>query len=61
MKAWSVELSANTWNDDTFIGTFDECVSYCMKHDYKIDGLEARLAEIDTDDGYCYQMVYNYN
>lgn len=59
MKKWSVELEANTWNDDTFTGTFNECVEYCKSHDYKIDGVEARLAEINTEDGYCYQIFYN--
>ena len=59
MKTWSVELQDNLWNDDTFTGTFDECIEYCISHDYKIDGVEARLAEIDTEDGFCYNMVCN--
>lgn len=50
MRAWSVELEANMWNDDTFNGTFEECVEYCKENDYKIDGKEARLAEIEIED-----------
>lgn len=56
-KVWSVELEANMWNDDTFTGTFEECVEYCNEYDYKVDGVEARIAEIDTEDGFCYQIV----
>ena len=59
MKIWSVELRDNLWNDDTYTGTFDECVAYCDKKGYDIDGVEARLAEIDSDDGYCYNIVYS--
>ena len=56
-KIWSVELEANCWNDDTFNGTYEECIEYCKKHGYKIDGVEARLAEIDPEDCFCYQLV----
>lgn len=60
MKTWSVELEANMWNDDTFNGTFEECVAYCDAKGYDIDGEEARIARIDTEDGYCYHyIVYN--
>ena len=60
MKTWSVELRANLWNDDTYTGTFDECVAYCNEKGHAINGEEARIAEIDTENGYCYQIVYNY-
>ena len=59
MKTWSVELRDNLWNDDTYTGTFDECVAYCDKNGYDIDGEEARIAEIDSEDGYCYHIVYS--
>ena len=59
MRTWSVELRANLWNDDTFTGTFEECVEYCNEKGYAIDGEEARIAEIDTEDGYCYHVVYS--
>lgn len=50
---WSVELEGNMWNDDSFNGTFEECIEYCKENDYKIDGKEARLAEIVVDDKNC--------
>ena len=50
---WSVELERNMWNDDSFNGTFEECIEYCKENDYKIDGKEARLAEIVVDDKNC--------
>lgn len=50
---WSVELEGNMWNDDSFNGTFEECIEYCKEKDYKIDGKEARLAEIVVDDKNC--------
>ena len=60
MKIWSVELEANSWDDDLFNGTYEECIEYCQKNDYTI-GNGARLAEIEVDeDGcwtYCYQIV----
>lgn len=53
MIKWSVELEANSWNDDTFNGTYDECVKYCEENDYQIDGVNAQLAEIEIDDSGC--------
>lgn len=61
MRIWSVELECNSWNNDTFNGTFEECVEYCKENEYMVDGMEARLAEIEVDkDGcwtYCYDIV----
>lgn len=48
---WSVEAEGGSWNDDLFNGTYEECVEYCEKHDYKIDGEDARLAKILVEDG----------
>lgn len=59
MKIWSVELRDNLWNDDTYTGTFEECIAYCDQKGYDIDGEEARIAEIDSEDGYCYHIVYS--
>lgn len=50
-EMWSVELEGNSWNDDTFNGSYSECVEYCEKYDYKIDGQEARIAKILVEDG----------
>lgn len=49
-ELWSVELEGNSWNDDTFNGTFEECTEYCKEYDYKVDGEEARIAKILVED-----------
>ncbi len=59
MKKWSVELEANSWNDDTFNGTYEECIAYCKENDYTIDGETARLAEIEVDDDGCVSYTYD--
>lgn len=56
---WSVEHEANSWNDDMFNGTYEECIAYCQDREYKIDGVECRLAEIEVDDCGC--AVYTYD
>ncbi|MCM1039842.1 MAG: hypothetical protein NC434_11010 [Ruminococcus sp.] len=50
MRTWSVEHEANSWNDDLFNGTYDECIAYCNEKGYKIDGVECRLAEVEVDE-----------
>ena len=55
-ETWSVELEANSWSDDLFNGTFDECVDYCKNNDYKIDGITGRLAKVLLD-GNCVSEV----
>ena len=45
MKTWSVQLEGTLWTDDTYNGTFEECVEYCKNNGYQI-GAGARLAEI---------------
>lgn len=57
-RTWSVEHEANSWNDDMFNGTYEECIEYCKSHDYKIDGIECRLAEIEVDDCGCVVDTY---
>ncbi len=49
-EIWSVELEATLWTDDIFNGSYDECIEWCKKNDYKIDGKEARLARLLTED-----------
>ena len=46
---WSVELSPY-YDDDTFNGTFDECIEYCRNMGYSI-GKDCQLAKILTEDG----------
>lgn len=50
-EIWSVELEANSWCDDTFNGTYEECIQYCNDYEYKIDGIEARLVKVLIEDG----------
>lgn len=47
---WSVELKANSYADDTYCGTFEDCIKYCWDHKHPLDGINARLALIETDD-----------
>lgn len=54
---WSVELEATLWADDTFNGTYEECVQYCSENDYKIDGNEARLSKLLVEDGCVLQTL----
>ncbi len=58
-RLWSVEHEANSWNDDMFSGTYDECVKYCKEHHYKVNGIECRLAEIEVDESGCVIDTYD--
>lgn len=58
-RAWSVELESNAWQDDTFEGMVNECVRYCQERNITIDGVNTRLALIDINTGYCYEIVNN--
>ena len=49
---WSVELSPY-YDDDTFNGTFDECVEYCRDMEYII-GKDCRLAKILVNEEGCF-------
>lgn len=59
MRVWSVQHEGNSWNDDMFNGTYEECVEYCKDHDYKIDGVECQLAEIEVDESGCCTYTYS--
>lgn len=47
---YSVEIEANSYNDDLFNGTFEECVQYCKDNDYTHENSDARIAKILVDD-----------
>ena len=55
---WSVELSPY-YNDDTFNGTFDECIEYCRNMEYII-GKDCRLVKILEEDGYFLETLEIY-
>ena len=59
MRIWSVELEANSWNNDIFNGTLEECAEYRRENDYTIDGIHARLAEIEVDEDGCWTYCYD--
>ena len=48
MTFYSVELEATGYEDDTFNGTFEECVEYIKENEYSSE--ETRIAKI-VDDG----------
>lgn len=48
-EIWSVQI-AEDWLDDTFNGTYEECIEFCRKNEYRINGVEARLARILVDE-----------
>lgn len=50
---FSVEIESTQYSDDFFIGTEEECREFCKKHDYKLDGTEARIAKIQLDKDGC--------
>lgn len=39
---WSVELESNAWQDDSFIGTIEECLGYCEVRGVEIDGEKSK-------------------
>ena len=47
---YSVEIEQNSYEDDLFNGTFEECVEYVTEHEYTAEDNDVRIAEI-TDDG----------
>lgn len=49
-KTWSVETEENSWNDDLFNGTLEECIEYCKEKDIKVDGKNARIMKICLDE-----------
>lgn len=59
---WSVETEANSYNDDLFTGTRQECVDYCVTHSLaSIDYMSllfwlhagVKICEIYIDDDMC--------
>lgn len=46
---FSVEIEANSWNDDLFNGTFEECIEYINQHYADLNDDEVRIAKIKLD------------
>ena len=49
-KTWSVETEENSWNDDLFNGTLEECIEYCKDKNIKVDGENARIMKVCLDE-----------
>lgn len=49
-KTWSVETEENSWSDDLFNGTLEECIEYCKDKNIKVDGKNARIMKICIDE-----------
>lgn len=58
-RAWSVELESNAWQDDAFNCTVNECIRYCQERNITIDGINARLAEVEIDNDGCITYCFN--
>ena len=50
MRTYSVQIEENSYNDDLFNGTFNECVDYIKKNGYTREENDARIAEIEVDE-----------
>ena len=49
-KTWSVETEENSWNDDLFNGSLEECIKYCKENNIKVDGKNARIMKVCLDE-----------
>lgn len=59
---WSVEIEETGWTDDTFCGTYEECVKYCIDDPdrtyydedcrYYVLNDKTRICELYVDDDY---------
>ena len=58
MKTYSVQLESNTWMDDTFNGSLEDCLHYCITNRY-IAGTRIAQVEIESDDTVSFTHDYN--
>lgn len=52
-ETYSVEIEQNSYMDDLFNGTYDECVEYIRKNDYTREENDVRIAKIAIDEDEC--------
>lgn len=61
MRTYSVQIEVNSYNDDLFNGTFEECVEYINEYGYTREDDDVRIAEIEVDDNgtatYTYDII----
>ena len=50
MRTYSVQIEENSYDDDLFNGTFEECVDYINQQGYTREENDVRIAEIEVDD-----------
>lgn len=59
MRTWSVELEVTDYSDDTFTGSYEECVEY-IRNNYSDTEDDYQIAEIEVEDGcttYTYEVI----
>ena len=52
-ETYSVEIEQNSYMDDLFNGTYDECVEYIEKNEYTREENDVRIAKISVDEDGC--------
>lgn len=52
-EIYSVEIEQNSYMDDLFNGTYDECVDYIEKNEYTREENDVRIAKIAIDEDGC--------
>ena len=50
MRTYSVQIEENSYDDDLFNGTFEECVDDINRQGYTREENDVRIAEIEVDD-----------
>ena len=59
MRTYSVQIEENSYDDDLFNGTFEECVDYIDQQGYTREENDVRIAEIEVDDKGTVTYTYN--
>lgn len=52
-ETYSVEIEQNSYMDDLFNGTYEECVEYITENGYSREENDVRIAKIAVDEDEC--------
>lgn len=52
-ETYSVEIEQNSYMDDLFNGTYEECVEYIAESGYSREENDVRIAKIAVDEDEC--------
>ena len=55
-RTWSVEVAPD-YNDDLFIGAYEECVEFIKDMEYD-DDVDYQISEIEIDEEGCFTFCY---